>query len=169
MVTWRSMVLLMEEILHLVMLVVYPIIYRVYYIQTVVGLGISEPSTVARAHFLSLPGGVSEKSKWGWSGSTGTGHVQRSILKICFHISIRSFLFESMEIIPNIVLYQQGLISFLDGFQVEMFLSFRAQFRSTAEMMKYAEMLWHRQKFPVSPSTVVGAFNLRSMLKMRLK
>ena len=40
------MIRLMEEILHKLRLVVYPIIYRVLYIQTVVGLGISEPSAV---------------------------------------------------------------------------------------------------------------------------
>jgi len=36
----------MEEILHQLRLVVYPIIYRLVYIQTVVGLEISEPSKV---------------------------------------------------------------------------------------------------------------------------
>ena len=40
------MIRLIEEILHKLRLVVYPIIYRVLYIQTVVGLGISEPSAV---------------------------------------------------------------------------------------------------------------------------
>jgi len=38
---------LMEEIQHQLRLVVSPIIYKVLYIQPVVGNGISEPSTVA--------------------------------------------------------------------------------------------------------------------------
>ena len=46
--------LLMAEIMHQLRLVVTPIIYKVLYIQTVVGLGISEPSTVSILSFLSI-------------------------------------------------------------------------------------------------------------------
>ena len=41
------MIRLMEEILHQLRLVLYPVIYRVSKTSQVVGLGISEPSTVS--------------------------------------------------------------------------------------------------------------------------
>ena len=48
------MILLMVQNsrIHQLRLVVYPIIYRALYIQTVVGLGISEPSTVGVVTYL---------------------------------------------------------------------------------------------------------------------